>query len=563
LLFGSISAAKAAEGPAVESLDLDTYVRRVLDYNENVQIRLIEWEISRRKYLAERGIFEPEFVGSVQHEANRRANTAEQRRSQGLSVFDEENNNFNTGIEVLSPTGGKVHLGYGFNDLNNNIQDSLRTGAEYQTTVGATLTQPLLKNFGPAATMANIRLAAISSDIAFQEYRRQMMLLISQAEAAYWDLYLAQEQLALREDSVRVAEKIVEDSEARIRIGKSSEQDVLQAQAAVALRKTKLAETQQKLVEGVNRIRSLSYAANPNASPLYTGGANSQILRATQRPEVDEASFSYFEAWQNAFEHNPDYLSERKKISGENIQLAFMRNQRLPVLDLKASYGLNGLGTTPALSFEDVEHRDFPSWSVGVEMRIPLGGGIKSKNDLAAAKLSHKRALLRLKDLETQISISLDSAIRKIESARTNLNNYDSVIVFSKKVLDNQLVSLDLGKGDMRKVFQAEDDLADAKNSFLELENNYQKARLEFALLKGTVLKARGMDLTKEQLQARTSKLARRSTISDEEYRDFMQELRADFGRKPPAENPEQKQALQELRKRMQELNENDSHPTP
>ena len=57
-------------------------------------------------------------------------------------------------------------------------------------------------------TLANLRLTALESDIAFQEYRRQLMLTLSQAESAYWNLYYAQEQLRFFKESISVAESI-------------------------------------------------------------------------------------------------------------------------------------------------------------------------------------------------------------------------------------------------------------------------------------------------------------------------------------------------------------------
>lgn len=93
-----------------------------------------------------------------------------------------------------------------------------------------------------------------------------------------------------------------------------------------------------------------------------------------------------------AIEANPDYLSRRKQIESSRIRLAYAQNQRWPQLDLKASYGLNGIGDSPSSSFDQITHSEFPAWSLGVELRIPLAGGIKSRAELAGAKLGSNRA---------------------------------------------------------------------------------------------------------------------------------------------------------------------------
>jgi hypothetical protein len=90
-------------------------------------------------------------------------------------------------------------------DLNNNVGAAETTpgqlmGQQYESFAGLNLTQPLLKNAGWGATTAKIRLSAISSKIAFHEYRRQILLVLASAEAAYWDLHLAQEQVRIGTD---------------------------------------------------------------------------------------------------------------------------------------------------------------------------------------------------------------------------------------------------------------------------------------------------------------------------------------------------------------------------
>src|SRR4029077_21090690 len=148
------------------------------------------------------GAFEPDWVSSILREANKRTNNTQQQAAQGGQfLFSERNTIYDTGIESLVPTGGKIRLGYTLSDLVNNVNPlpffqspTNKFIQEYQTFVGVTLTQPLLKNAGFGATLAKTRLAALESDVAFQQYRRQLMLTISGAEAAYWNLYFAQEQ---------------------------------------------------------------------------------------------------------------------------------------------------------------------------------------------------------------------------------------------------------------------------------------------------------------------------------------------------------------------------------
>src|SRR6185436_13032185 len=73
-------------------LTLKELLQRVLDYNESLQVRMLQVEIARKSIKAERGIFEPELVGNVGHEDNKRPNTVEQQSNlQGATEFNERN----------------------------------------------------------------------------------------------------------------------------------------------------------------------------------------------------------------------------------------------------------------------------------------------------------------------------------------------------------------------------------------------------------------------------------------------------------------------------------------
>jgi len=238
---------EAVPPPAQRELALKEFLDSVLERNESLQIRLLEVRIAQKRLKAESGVFEPELLLGYDRVENKRENTAEQRRSSGVTVFEERNNIYTSGLEGLIPTGGKIRLGSTLSDLRNNLQDPIlgmiytnKPGEEYLSFAGISLTQPLLKNAWFSSAMANIRLAGLVGDVAFQEYRRQLMIVITTAEAAYWNLFLSQEQVRFFRESVQLSESLVKDNEERLRTGRGSELEVLEARSGVALRRTKL-----------------------------------------------------------------------------------------------------------------------------------------------------------------------------------------------------------------------------------------------------------------------------------------------------------------------------------
>lgn len=528
LLGAGVQAAE--EAVPEQRLTLRDYLDLVVQNNESVQSKVLDVEISRRRARGAYGTFEPELVGNVAREYNRRENTAQEYgQSYNQNIFEERNTLYGGGLESLVPTGARVRLGYSLKDLKNNLQvaRAINSGnftnlpdGEFQSFFGLTLTQPLLKNFGQAATLAEIRVMALNSDIAFQEYRRQLMMVVSTAEASYWNLYLAQEQVRAFQESVAVAQTVLSDSRARVDAGKSSELDVLEAQSALALRKSKLNDALQKLNEAANQVTML-FGSSP------TQNTNYMAVRAADRPELKTNDISFYTSWRNAYDLNPDYLAQRQRCVLDGVRVAYAKNQQLPQVDLKASYGLNGLGETPGSSWDDIQQGGFKSWSVGVEVRIPLGGDIKARNERAAAQLNQRKTLIELKGLENQIANAVHTAVQKIQSREGSVPDAESVVSYVQNLLQTEMARLDVGKVETRKVMEVEASLLDAKNTLVETLVQYRRAWLEKELVEGSVLKNRGLDLTKEDLQFGTKRLLKRGSFTQDDLDATMKQLQS------------------------------------
>lgn len=514
--------AQSSTSKATVDLTLEEYIKRVVERNESIQVKILEVEFNQRRLAAERGTFEPAFFSEVSRVSTDRQNSIEQQNNQSVSIFTERNNIYEGGIESLVPSGARVRLGYTLRELNNNLPlpgtfpSRLNTNTEYQTFFGLSLAQPLLKGAWFPANLAAIRVAGLSSDLAFQDYRRQLMVMVSTAVAAYWELYLAQEQLRFFTDSVATAEKILKDNRARVEAGRGSELDVMESEAGLALRRSKLGEAEQKLYEAANKILSLS-----SATVLETN----RLVRAADDPAVGDEQFNFLDAWKSARDINPDYLSQQLKAAQEQVRLEYAKNQRLPELSLKASYGLNGLGSTPGESWDDIQNAGFPSWSIGAEFRVPLAGDIKARNELRAAYLRCQEAKVGLREVETLIANGIDNALNKLRSARNSAQNYQTVVDFYRNLLDSALAQLEVGRIESRKLLDIEANLLDSRNSAAIARVQCQRAALELELIQGSILKKYNFDLSQAELQTVTGELARQGEITEEQYQDFIQKV--------------------------------------
>ncbi|OGV69820.1 MAG: hypothetical protein A3K19_28875 [Lentisphaerae bacterium RIFOXYB12_FULL_65_16] len=484
-------AAAQPAAPAPKALTLNDYVRRVVACNQGLLARQLQAEISEWKVRAEGGAFEPDFVASAERKRTERENTIEQTISQSSNpVFIERGQSYSSGIEGLTPLGTRYQLGYTVDRTENNLVTWTRPvpfEGEYRSFAGLTLTQPLLRNAGPAANLAKLRMASCEKDIEREGLRKELMALVARAESAYWDLVLAQQTQTICDESVATAEKILTDNRERVAAGKMPDVEVLQAEAAIASRRSQQQDARNRRVAAVDQLRTFF-------SETATAGATGIV--ATDTPVDRELSPDFDQATRNALVQHPDYLLQKRVIEEEGIRVMYAKNQRWPELDLVGSYGLNGLGETIPQSSDDIGRSDYASWSVGLKLRIPLGGGMRARSELAAARLRERQALLDLKTVEIAITNALHTAIYKLENSREQLKNCRTVVEFNEKLLANEMARLDAGKSDSRKVLDIEEDLRNARGAEWEKQIDHQRAMLELQLAGGTVLSSRNLEPT-------------------------------------------------------------------
>ncbi len=478
----------AAEEPLVHSLTIRECVDLAVARNLKIRSEHLNYQVAEQNIRGERGVFEPEFVASVEGEQNTRQNTVEQSLNQLSPFFIETNTLYNASVEGLLPLGTQYRIGYSLSDLSNNLTNQFFQtpfANEYNSFAGISITQPLLKNAGYVATMTRIRLAQAGSEIAQQELRQQLMATVSATEATYWDLVLAQEELKTLEESVRMAEKILEDNRERVKAGKMSELEVFQAEAGVATRRARLQLAHQRWVDANNRMLTIL---------AESAGDRDVRIEASSKPDDALPEMDFVESVRRSLELNPGYFRQLKQVEQEDLRLVYAKNQRWPQLDLVGSYGFNGLGWDEGDSFDRVTSGDYDAWSLGVTLRIPLGGNLRGASDLEMARLRKEKALVELKSVEVEVANAVRAAMSKVTDTHQSIADQRLVAEFNQRLLDVELERLAAGKSDSRRVLEIEEDLSKARIAELRSLIAFKKAMLELELAEGSVLINRGLE---------------------------------------------------------------------
>jgi hypothetical protein len=156
---------------------------KVAENNLRVRAERLTLDAARSEARGERGLFEPEFVATFGREANERQNTRERFLSQAATTFSENNLRGSVALETLLPFGTQVRVGAQTARLDNSLQTT--GNREFESFTGVNVTQPLLKNAGIKTTFAQLRIAAMQSEVVLHDTRRQLTSILSQTELAY------------------------------------------------------------------------------------------------------------------------------------------------------------------------------------------------------------------------------------------------------------------------------------------------------------------------------------------------------------------------------------------
>ena len=481
LLVASVAGAQAVPLPG-RMVGLSEFLREVVRTNPSVREARLQWLITAGQARAEWGVYEPALDGSYEQDGLRQQNTSLQQFEQlGTQVYDQKNDAFTVGVQGALPTGATYNLKASV----TRLQDTYVEQGQYQSFVGVTANQPLLKGFTHGAPFATIRTAFEDRIIAFHEYRRQIAAAVSQAETAYWNLAFAQEVSRMAAESVTVARNLLDVSKTAASAGRMSELDVRQAESELSTRQSTQEDAELSLNESQRQLRLLLGDQSDLAGAALV--ASDPILAESAEAWNPDTQIAGLLEW--ARRAQPDYMMASEQLQRASIQVDLQRDQALPELNLTGSYGYSGLGTTPQDSLSSLQTQSYPTWTVGVELKMPMLLGVRQRNDLEVARLRGELASVRLQATRQQMEDTIASLVRSVGTLLAHIQNQQSVEQAKSHLLDVENAGLLAGTASLLDVYGAADALRQAQQSELDAVVRYRQAMMDLQRTSGTVLR--------------------------------------------------------------------------
>ncbi|MEI7533262.1 MAG: TolC family protein [Verrucomicrobiae bacterium] len=473
--------------PAGRPLSLQDCFAAALNNNFDVRIERFSPQISQFNLSAAYSGYDPTFSLDGRHRYDNSGGYF--AGPQYVLPTTQRNNSFTPDLSGGTPWGMRYdllgnlsenHTSKNFNTNSFSFPDS-SSGS-----IGLELTQPLLKNFWIDNNRLQILVAKNQLKYSEQVLRNQIITTVTAVENAYYELIYALENVKVQQEALGLAQTQLDQDKQRVQVGSLAPLDVQQDQAQVAQNHANLIAAQNAFSVAQNALKNLitdSYSQwhDTDIEPTATLMATRQL-------------FDVQDSWNKGMTERPDLMQAKLNLERQGIQLKYYRNQLFPEVDLIGSYGFNGSGNQYVDSFNQMNDGSRPFYSYGGKLTMPLGN-ISARNQLKAGKATEKQLLLQLKQLEQNVMVEIDNAVKAAQSAWESADATKQARIYAEAALDAEQKKYAVGKSTTFTVLQLQNNLTSARSQEIRALADYNKALANLAAAEGSTLQRQNLDL--------------------------------------------------------------------
>lgn len=476
----------------VRRWSLTDCIQQALGHNLELRIERYNPELALFNLQAGYGAYDPVLSFSGQHDYSKAGETLLEGtftlpgREQDVNTFRSSLSGqlpwgtlYNISLTARDTDGTRYGLGPGTNIVGFPYSDS-------SGSVIFSVTQPLLRDFWYNPT--RLRIQVLKNRLKWSEHalRARMIDIVTRVELAYYDLKAAYENVKVQQMALQLSEQLLAENRKRVEVGALAPLDEKQAEADVAARRADLLAAQRNLAVLENNLKQL----------LTDDFASWSHIRLEPSAELDAPPpiLDVQDSWAKGLTLRPDFLQAQLDLEQQGLQIKINRNQLYPQVDLRAGGGYSG--STPEFSgvFGDIRDRDQPSWFVGGQISYPLGNR-SALNAYRASKAQYEARMLALKQLEQNIMIEIDNAVKLARA------NYERVAAtreareFAEAALAAEQKKLESGKSTSFVVLRLQRDLTAARADEITALVQYRRSLALLAQAEGSTLDRHGITL--------------------------------------------------------------------
>jgi outer membrane protein len=445
--------------------------------------------------------YDPSLVGSLLW--NKQNIPQSSTFSTGANVLSTEAIAANLGLQQGFSTGTQYALTYNSNSQNSN---SLHNNYNPFTTasLGLTVTQPLLRGFGPAVNRRWIRIAKNDQKISDQVFRQELMNVVYGVSRLYYDLASLSEDLRVKRETLAASQELYKNTKAGVEEGTLAAVELTRAEAEVAgaeqdvINADGLLEQEEALVKDVLSRKGLREPALQSARLIVTD---------TLAVPAEDRTPGLPELLQQAAKLRPDLSAADLEINNSKIALEGTKNELLPDLSLVGIVQNQGLAgqpnpqaigansSAPDTTFSGgyntalgqiFAHR-YSTYEVGIQLSLPLRNRI-AQADVVRDELQLRTYQTRLIQLQNRVALEIDAATIALRRARSAYQAAVRTRQLQEESLAVEKARYEAGVDTAFFVIQYQAYLSQARSSEVVAKGDYFKAAVGLGRAVGTLL---------------------------------------------------------------------------
>jgi outer membrane protein len=379
--------------------------------------------------------------------------------------------------------------------------------------VSVTLTQPLLRGFGPDVNLRFIRIARLDQKSSRLLFEQQLLETIYGVSRLYYDLVSLGENIGVKQESLAAAQKLFDDDKSQVDQGTLAPVELTRAQALLSSSRLDLIQAQgeyrqQEVILREQLLRRLGDPVISFASIIPTD----RIVVPDAPSALDIPALT-----QNALANRPDLAQAGLQIIADEISAKAARNNVRPQLNIYGNVQLRGstiapyepLGSpgTGAVVVPPGLTQGAAALSTiyqgGVQLNIPLRNRM-AQADAARDAIQLRQAQGRSTKLQNDIRQQIENSAIAVENAHQAYAAAVESRDYQQQLLQAEIDKFAVGASTNFMIVQDEAYLAQARSTEVAARSDWMKAQLSLQRALGNLLEVNNIvleDAIREHVQ--------------------------------------------------------------
>jgi outer membrane protein TolC len=318
-------------------------------------------------------------------------------------------------------------------------------------------------------------------EISHQAFRARVADIILKASFLYWELIFQRENLLVQQDSLKLAQQILEINATKVKLGLMAPIEILVAESLVASREEAVIVAQKGILDTEDQLGVLIGQGE-------IGLPFSGKIVPSDRPVSEAASLDSKQLLSLAYQDRPEIAAKALERQNDEMRMRVAENRLKSSLDFIFALGPTGTGQTFSDSFDQLTSGDFYRWEAGFSFSVPIG------NRLAIAAVwkesaSQRRSKIETERLKLQIQLDVREGERRVETDFERIKATGRALALAKRQLLAGTERFQLGLLSSRDLITFQNDVTIAEGHALRAVIDYNKSLGNLDRVTGVLLK--------------------------------------------------------------------------